>query len=590
MKRTRVVLRASAVLAALVAVALAVPVGAKHSPRRFDLLETTIPAIQDAIEDRVISAEQLVRMYQKRIAAYDEATTATRLNSYIHVNRHALDEADERDHDDDRRRGEGRHRRVLAGIPMILKDNVDTRDMPTTAGSLAFEGSFPRSDAFITRKLREAGAIILGKATMTEFANFLTNGMPAGYSSLGGYGFNPYDPRPDPRVALDALLRPFNDGRPALTTGGSSSGPGVAVAANLAAVGIGTETSGSILSPGTANGLVGIKPTVGLISRDGIIPITADQDIAGPLARTVTDAAIVLGVLAGFDPKDPSTRACLTPGNCWRDYTRFLDANALKSARIVVPPFPDNRAAVMNNAIAVLRAQGAFVETRTVGLNLQLGGCPSRPPAANYPPAEPAPPALRCSTVLNYGFKRDLNQYIRDHVRRGFPIQSLQDVVDFNAAHMPAATKYDQDLAVFSQMFDLSPTSADTLRYNRDRAEDIVRSRGAIAAFLDGADGRAGTGDDFDAILFSGNSGAGTPAKAGYPSIVVPGGVFQNVVTPPFPDGFNAKDGPAGVTFSGRAFSEPRLIGLAYAFEQATHYRFPPASTPALPSDTVIKR
>src|SRR6185436_9369690 len=148
--------------------------GAKHSPRRFDLLETTIPAIQDAIEDRVISAEQLVRMYQKRIAAYDEATTATRLNSYIHVNRHALDEADDRDHDDDRRRGEGRHRRVLAGIPMILKDNVDTRDMPTTAGSLAFQGSFPRSDAFITRKLRAAGAIILGKATMTEFANFLT--------------------------------------------------------------------------------------------------------------------------------------------------------------------------------------------------------------------------------------------------------------------------------------------------------------------------------------------------------------------------------------------------------------------------------
>ena len=425
MKRTRVVLRASAVLAALVAVTLAVPVGAKHSPRRFDLLETTIPAIQNAIEDRVISAEQLVRMYQKRIAAYDEATTATRLNSYIHVNRHALDEADERDHDDDRRRGEGRHRRVLAGIPMILKDNIDTRDMPTTAGSLAFEGSFPQSDAFITRKLRAAGAIILGKATMTEFANFLTNGMPAGYSSLGGYGFNPYDPRPDPRVALDALLRPFNDGRPALTTGGSSSGPGVAVAANLAAVGIGTETSGSILSPGTANMLVGIKPTVGLISRDGIIPITADQDIAGPLARTVTDAAIVLGVIAGFDPKDPATAACLTPGNCWSDYTQFLDANALKGARIAVPPFPANRAAVMNNAIAVLpgagrdrRDSGRRRSTRSLaGARRVLRRRTTRP--------RPAPPVLRCSTVLNYGFKRDLNQYIRDHVRRGFPIQSL---------------------------------------------------------------------------------------------------------------------------------------------------------------------
>jgi amidase len=590
MKRACLLVHASAALIALFVAALSAPVDAKRAPRRFDLVETTIPAIQDAIEDHVITAEQLVRMYHKRIAAYDEAATATRLNSYIHLNTHVLDEADERDHDGDRDRGEGRRGGVLAGIPMILKDNIDTRDMPTTAGSVAFEGSFPRSDAFVTRKLRRAGAIILGKATMTEFANFLTNGMPAGYSSLGGYGFNPYDPRPDPRTDLDALLRPFHDGRPALTPGGSSSGPGIAVAANLAAVGIGTETSGSILSPGTANGLVGIKPTVGLISRDGIIPITADQDTAGPLARTVTDAAIVLGVIAGFDPKDPVTAACLTPGNCWRDYTRFLDANALHGARIVVPPFPDNRATVMTNAIAVLRANGAFVEVRTVGLAPQLGGCPSRPPAANYPPAEAVPPALRCSTVLNYGFKRDLNQYIHDHVRHSFPIQSLADVVNFNAAHMPAATKYDQDLAVFSQMFDLSPTSLDTLRYNRDRAEDISRSRGAIAALLNGADGVQGTADDFDAFLASGNNLAGTPAKAGYPSIVVPGGKFQNIVTPAFPAGFNAQDGPAGVTFSGRAFSEPRLIGLAYAFEQATHFRTPPASTPPLPSDTVIKR
>jgi amidase len=589
MKPASLLVPASAALIALFMVGLSAPLGAKHAPRRFDLVEATIPSIQDAIDDHVITAEQLVRMYHKRIAAYDGPQTATRLNAYIHVNARALDEADDRDHDGDRDRGEGRKHQALAGIPMILKDNIDTRDMPTTAGSVAFEGSFPRSDAFVARKLREAGAIILGKATMTEFANFLTNGMPAGYSSLGGYGFNPYDPRPDPRMALDALQRPFNDGRPTLTPGGSSSGPGIAVAANLAAVGIGTETSGSILSPGTANGLVGIKPTVGLISRDGIIPITADQDTAGPLARTVTDAAIVLGVIAGFDPHDPATRACLTPGNCFRDYTRFLDANALKGARIVVPPFPANRATVMNNAIAVLRAQGAFVETRTVGLAPQLGGCPSRPPAANYPPADAVAPALRCSTVLNYGFKRDLNQYIHDHVRHSFPTQSLADVVSFNAAHMPAATKYDQDLAIFSQLFDLSPTSADTARYNRDRAEDIVRSRGAIAALLDGVDGIPGTDDDFDAFLASGNNLAGTPAKAGYPSIVVPGGTFQNVVDPPFPVGFDAKDGPAGVTFSGRAFSEPLLIGLAYAFEQATHFRFPPASAPPLPSDTVIK-
>jgi amidase len=417
---------------------------------------------------------------------------------------------------------------------------------------------------------------------MTEFANFLTNGMPAGYSSLGGYGFNPYDPRPDPRAALDALGRPFNDGRPVLTPGGSSSGPGIAVAANLAAVGIGTETSGSILSPGTANLLVGLKPTVGLISRDGIIPIVADQDTAGPLTRTVTDAAIVLGVIAGFDPKDPATAACLTPGNCLNDYTQFLHADALQGARIAVPPFPANRAAVMTNAMNVLTANGATV-VQVPALDAQLGGCPSRPPAANYPPA------AGCSTVLNYGFKRDLNLYIENHVRQAFPIKSLTDVVNFNIAFGPGATKYDQDLAIFSDFFDLSPNSPDTQRYNADRAEDISRSRGAIAKVLNGPDQIAGTADDFDAMLFSGNSGAATPAKAGFPSIVVPGGFFENVVTPPFPAGFVAQPGPAGVTFSGRAFGEPRLIALAYAFEQATHHRVPPSSTPPLASDVVIR-
>jgi amidase len=589
MKRTRMVVHASAAAIALVLVGVAVSVDAKRQERRFDLVETTIASIQDAIDDHVITAKQLVKMYQARIAAYDGKNTATHLNSYIFLNPKAREDAEDDDSDrGDSDRGDSDHgdrghrRRPLAGIPMILKDNVDTKDMPTTAGSVAFAGSIPRSDAFVTRRLRRAGAIILGKATMTEFANFLTNGMPAGYSSLGGYGYNPYDPRPDPRAAPDALGRPFNDGRPALTTGGSSSGPGIAVAANLAAVGIGTETSGSILSPGTANGLVGIKPTVGLVSRDGIIPITADQDTAGPLARTVTDAAIVLGVIAGFDKNDPATEACLVPGNCFSDYTQFLNPNALRGARIAVPPFPANRADVMNNAITVLRAQGATVDV-IPALAAQLPGCPSRPPAANFPPA------AGCSTVLNYGFKRDLNQYIADHVRHSFPVQSLQDVVNFNIAFGPGATKYDQDLAIFSQFFATTPLSSDTVRYLSDRAEDISRSHSAILSVLNGPDGRAGTTDDYDALLFSGNSGAGTPAKAGFPSIVVPGGTFQNVVTPPFPAGFNAKDGPAGVTFSGRAFSEPRLIGLAYAFEQATHLRFPPASTPPLASDVVIR-
>ena len=568
------------VLLALALLALSVRVIADNRPGtgRFDLVEATIPAIQTAIQKNIITAEQLVQMYLARIAAYDAKSTATHLNSYIHVNADALREAREANQG----RANGAQKRPLFGVPIILKDNIDTKKMPTTAGSVAFAGSLPQSDAFVTKKLLEAGAIILGKATMTEFANFLTNGMPAGYSSLGGYGYNPYDPRPDPRTALDGLDRPFNDGRPALTTGGSSSGPGIAVAANLAAIGVGTETSGSILSPGTANMLVGIKPTVGLISRDGIIPIVADQDTAGPLARTVSDAAILLGVMAGFDPNDAATEACLTPGNCFSDYTQFLDAQALQGARIAVPPFPANRAVVMNNAITVLTAQGATV-VLVPALAAQLPGCLSRPPLANYPPAP------GCSTVLNYGFKRDLNQYIEDHVRTAFPIKSLNDVVNFNVAFGPAATKYDQDLAIFSDLFDTSAGSPDTVRYQSDRAEDITRSRGAIAAVLNGPDGLPGTADDFDALLFSGNSGAGTPAKAGFPSIVVPGGFFNNVVTPPFPAGFNALPGPAGVTFSGRAFSEPRLIGLAYAFEQATHYRVPPASAPPLASDTVIR-
>lgn len=547
----------------------------------FDLVEATIPAIQAALDSEIITSSQLVRMYHARIAAYDGKTTDTHLNSYIFLNPRALGEAEDEGGND-----QGDNALPLRGIPMILKDNIDTRDMPTTAGSVAFKGSFPRSDAFVARRLRAAGAIILGKATMTEFANFLTNGMPSGYSSLGGYGFNPYDPRPDPRAILDTFNRPVNDGRPTLTPGGSSSGPGIAVSANLAAVGIGTETSGSILSPGTANGLVGIKPTVGLVSRDGIIPITADQDTAGPLARTVRDAAIVLGVIAGFDPNDAATAACLTPGNCFSNYTQFLKVNALAGARIAVPPFPSNRAAIMTDAIAALKAKGATVDM-VPALAAQLPGCPTIPPAV-------FPPAPGCSTVLNYGFKRDLNKYIADHVRRSFPTQSLQDVVNFNIAFGPGATKYGQDLAIFSQMFDTAPGSDDTKRYMSDRAQDIALSRSAIHKILDGPDGIPGTKDDYDALLFSGNSGAGTPAKAGYPSIVVPGGSFDPAAgLPPeqqYPQGFDPKKGPAGVTFSGGAFSEPRLIALAYAFEQATHHRMPPASVPSLPTDHVVRK
>jgi amidase len=488
----------------------------------------------------------------------------------------------------------------LFGIPVIVKDNIDTADMPTTAGSVALGTSHPQQDAFIAQKLRDAGAIIIGKATLTEFANFLTVGMPAGFSSqlraqqvaLGGdlakvgYGFNPYDPRPDPRP-LSATVPP--DGRPALSPGGSSSGPGIAVAANLATVGVGTETSGSILSPGFQNLLVGIKPTVGLVSRTGIVPITADQDTAGPLARTVTDAAKLLGVLAGFDPQDPATAACLKPGNCLSDYTKFLDRHALRGARIAVPHFgywTDNlnrvslspeQQQVMNDAIAVLRAEGATV--------VDPFDIPDQQDLINFPGCGALPIPAVCSTVLLFGFKRDLNAYLAN-LGPSAPVHTLADVIAFNNAHASVALKYGQVLAIAADTLNTTPGSADFNRYVSDRAKDldIAKVRGLDVVFK-----------DFDAILFPANRGANIAARAGYPSVVVPGGFFVNPPVPPpplapptpFPPGFNAKPAPYGVTFTGPAFSEGRLIGFAYAFEQATHHRTPPDSTPPLPTDTV---
>ncbi len=518
---------------------------------RFNLVEATIAELHKAYQTRLLTPDEVVEMYQARIEAYDD--NGPGVNAFIHVNADAAADAFQ----DELHRHPGRHRRPLEGIPVLLKDNVDTSDMPTTAGSVALEGSIPPDDAFITRKLRAAGAIIIGKATLTEFANFIAIGMPAGYSSLGLYGFNPYDPRP----------LPGGDGRPVLTTGGSSSGSGIGVNANLATVAVGTETSGSILSPASANGVVGIKPTVGLISRDGIIPITADQDTAGPLARTVQDAAILLGVLAGYDPSDPATEACLERGNCFRDYTRFLDKKSLEGARIAVPPVPvqtPSRQPIIDNAIAVLRAHGAYVEL-----------IPALPAPPGICTTYPAP--ATCSTVLMYGQKRDLNAYLA--ATPGAPRQTLQEIIDFNAV-TPGALKYGQAIFLAAQALDLSAGSADTARYLADLAADRTISRGGLDNVYNGPDNIWGTDDDFDAILASANTFAGTPAKAGYPSITVPGGFLP--ATDPVVNPF-----PSGVTFSGPAFSEPTLIALAYAFEQATKYRVPPASTPALPTDIV---
>ena len=527
---------------------LAPGAAAGDAPSELALVEATIADLRRALTTGLVTPVDLTEMYLARIAAFDDEGPA--LNAYLHVNENAAAEASALG----TRCADASTAPPLCGIPVVLKDNIDTADMPTTAGSLALEGSLPSRDAFVTRALRDAGAVILGKATLTEFANFLATNMPSGYSSLGGFGYNPYDPRPAPGA----------DGRPVLTPGGSSSGPGIAVSANLAAVGVGTETSGSILSPASSNGIVGVKPTLGLVSRSGVIPISADQDTAGPLARSVTDAAILLGVLAGVDADDPATAACDEPGACERDYSRFLDADALRGARLAVPPFPTTRRELMEAVIERLREAGATVETIA-----PLAGTPNA--------CASVPVGNNCSTVLIYGFKQGLDAYLA--ATPSAKVRSLADIVAFNAS-TPGAIAYGQQLAIAAAALDTAADSADSARYRADRAEALETARAALDAVFDGADGVAGSDDDIDALLFSENLGAALPAVAGYPSVSVPGGFV------PPNDALQASF-PSGVAFTGRAFSEGRLLGLAFAFEQATKHRAPPASAPPLPSDVV---
>src|SRR5947208_2205843 len=288
----------------------------------FRVVDVSIPEMREAMEKGRLTSRELVSQYLIRLALYEN-----RLHAALAVNPHALKEAEQLD----RERAQGKLRGPLHGIPIALKDNIHTTSLPTTGGALAFDGLVPPYEATLTKNLRDAGAIIIAKTGMTELANWVAGApspMPGNYNAVGGYGFNPYDPRRDPREAT-------NDGRPALGTGGSSSGIGTA--ANFWAANVGTETSGSVLSPSNQNMLAGVKPTVGRISRYGIIPITADQDTAGPMAKTVTDAAIMLGVLESASPdlSDAATTKCTPPAG--RDYTRFLNANGLRGARIGIP-------------------------------------------------------------------------------------------------------------------------------------------------------------------------------------------------------------------------------------------------------------
>lgn len=541
----------------------------------FDVVEATIPETQRAMEEGRLTSRDLVQQYLTRIALYENL-----LNPTITVNPNALADAERLDAE----RAAGRVRGPLHGIPIALKDNIHTTDMPTTGGALAFEGLIPPYEATITENLRAAGAVIIAKTVLTELANWVAGDpydMADNYSSLGGYGFNPYDPRRDPRPGI-------GDGMPVLSPGGSSSGIGTS--ASLWAANVGTETSGSILWPSNQNMLVGIKPTVGRVSRHGIIPITADQDTAGPMARTVTDAAILLGALesATPDPNDPASGRCERPSG--GGYTAYLDAGSLNGARIGIPranfiesvslPGDENlrggidpaRAELMSEAIEVLRREGAVV-VDPANLPSVVDTDPARN-FLNWPicggSGDTRGNDSHCSIVFKYGMKRDFKAWL-ESLGTVAPVISLTALRDWNRDNALLGTiKYEQARIDISAEIDLV---ADRERYEADRAKDIelAGSRGIDAAIAE---------HDLDALLFPMNRGSNVAARPGYPSVIVPFGMAPNDPVPPFPDRFDALPAPFGVTFSGPACSEPQLIGLAYAFEQATQRRVPPSSTP----------
>jgi amidase len=441
----------------------------------------------------------------------------------------------------------------------------------------------PPHEATLTKNLKDAGAIILAKTQLTELANFIASGMPGNYNALTGYGMNPYDPRRDPR---DDTF----DGRPVLGTGGSSSGVGTA--ASFWAGNVGTETSGSILSPANANMLVGIKPTVGRISRYGVIPITADQDTPGPMTKTVADAAIMLGAMEGAAPdtNDLATKTCTPPAG--RDYSRFLNAAGLKGARIGIPRaffyerltppgekearggLNDAQRKAMDEAIAVLKQQGAIVVDP-----VDIPSIVEKDPANNFLTwgmcgglDDRKGMDEECSISFKYGMKRDFNEWLTSLGDKA-PVKTLTELRQWNIAHQRAgAIKYGQANLDVSDEMNLQ---ADRARYERDREKDIRLGgpQGIDAALK---------AHKLDALFFPGVSSASIAAKPGYPTIAVP---FATVPTTPggggsFPEGFTPESARYGVSFTGTACSEPRLIELAYAFEQATKKRLPPPQFP----------
>jgi amidase len=562
-------------------------------PAAFDVFEASIPEMQAAMKSGRTTSHAIVQQYLIRIATYEDL-----LHAAITVNPKALEEADVRD----RERAQGRIKGPLHGIPIALKDNIHTTEMRTTGGALAFEWLVPPYEATLTKNLKDAGAIIIAKTGLTELANYVAAGMPTNYNAVHGYGMNPYDPRRDPR----------NDGRPILQTGGSSSGIGTA--ANFWAGNVGTETSGSILSPSNQNMLAAIKPTVGRISRHGVIPITADQDTPGPMAKYVSDIAIMFGALesASPDPNDAATKTCTPPPG--RDYTTFLKADGLKGARIGIPrknyyeafdppvvrtePAADATTAPgagggrggggrgglnpeqrksMDEAIAALKVAGAVV------IDVDIPSLLVKDPKENLATAGQ-------SSVLNYGMKRDFNTWLAS-LGPAAPVKSLTELREWNTAHERlGAIKYGQAQLDNSDKIDLEK---DRAKYEEDRARDIrVFGTNGIDAAM--------KANNLDALLFPGPGSAGIASKPGYPTVLVPFGMIPNPATNlgaggrggrggdgrggdaaappplPLPAGFDPKPQPFGVGFTGGACSEPKLLQLAYAFEQATKKRTPP--------------
>ncbi len=517
----------------------------------------SLAEVRQALTEDRITASALTQAYLARIEAYDRAGPG--LNSVRETNPDAVAIAARLDG------VKPSAQQPLAGVPILVKDNIATNDRQrTTAGSLALAAARARNDATVVKLLRAAGAVILGKANLTEFANILSIDMPSGYSSLGGQVKNPYAP---------ALLDPR--GIPVVPPGGSSSGSAVAVAAGLCAAAIGTETSGSLLSPATQNGLVTVKPTVGLVSRAGIIPIAHSQDTAGPLTRTVRDSAMLLNVLAVRDSLDPATEGLQRPD----DYTAALDKDGLKGARIGVPSdpadpgndvylgkLPPRSAALMAQAIAALQEAGATIVRANMPTAGWIGGPGTTMGVLNRNPLSRAKGSVGTPPIVFlYELKHDLELYLRDWAV-DTDMRTMADIVAFNQGNADKALRFGQDLFLAAEATrgDLSE-----LEYRSARAMDLLsaRERGLDAYIAQ---------HRLDAVVFPGTAGASIAAKAGYPSVQVPAGFVSGV------GGEETPDYPLGITFTGRAWSEATLLRLAYAYEQASTARRPPPGLPAL--------